>query len=86
MKKIIAYIGSLLAVAALQVSSAAESTVKAWEENVEIPTYVLDAPEAAPIFDCDWSYQPGAALRLSVSAKRQYDAHAQKCNLQSAVS
>ena len=57
MKKIIAYIGSLLAVAALQVSSAAESTVKAWEENVEIPTYVLDAPEAAPIFDCDWSYQ-----------------------------
>lgn len=34
-----------------------EDRVKAWEEPIIIPTYLLNPPEKAPIFDCDWSYQ-----------------------------
>lgn len=52
-----AYILAFCAALALPSSHAAGSEVRAWEEGVEIPTYVLAAPESAPIFDCDWSYQ-----------------------------
>ena len=52
-----AYILAFCAALALTLSHAAASEVRAWEEGVEIPTYVLAAPESAPIFDCDWSYQ-----------------------------
>ena len=31
--------------------------VKAWEGTIDMPTYLLDAPEEAPIFERDWSYQ-----------------------------
>lgn len=31
--------------------------VKMWEGTMELPTYVLDNPEVAPIFERDWSYQ-----------------------------
>ena len=45
-----AYIFAFCALLALGPASAEESAVRAWEEGVEIPTYVLGAPEAAPIF------------------------------------
>ena len=31
--------------------------VKAWEGTIDMPTYLLDDPEEAPIFERDWSYQ-----------------------------
>ena len=31
--------------------------VKAWEGTIDMPTYLLDAPEEAPVFERDWSYQ-----------------------------
>ena len=36
---------------------AQESGVKAWEGELEMPTYIGSAPESAPIFERDWSYQ-----------------------------
>lgn len=38
-------------------TSAQDSAVKIWESTLGIPTYKIDPPETAPIFDCDWSYQ-----------------------------
>ena len=38
-------------------ASAQESEVKAWEGTLEMPTYIGSAPESAPIFERDWSYQ-----------------------------
>lgn len=38
-------------------SSAAQEAVRAWEGTLELPTYLLDPAEKAPIFDRDWSYQ-----------------------------
>lgn len=38
-------------------AKAQDSSVKIWEGTLVLPTYELGAPEAAPIFDCDWSYQ-----------------------------
>ncbi len=38
-------------------SALSASGVKAYEETLEIPTYVLNPAETTPIFDCDWSYQ-----------------------------
>jgi tetratricopeptide (TPR) repeat protein len=38
-------------------TSAQDSAVKVWETTLEIPTYLLDPPVTAPIFDCDYSYQ-----------------------------
>ncbi len=35
----------------------AQTPVKVWEGTLEIPTYKLNPPETAPVFDCDWSYQ-----------------------------
>lgn len=32
-------------------------TVKAYEGKITMPTYLLDSPEQAPIFERDWSYQ-----------------------------
>ena len=31
--------------------------VKIWESTLEIPTYLTNTPEKAPIFQRDWSYQ-----------------------------
>ncbi len=53
-KKLIIYVVLLLF--ALN-TSAQDSFVKVWEGTLEIPTYKLDPPETAPVFDCDWSYQ-----------------------------
>lgn len=36
---------------------AQEAGVKAWEGTIEMPTYIGSAPESAPIFERDWSYQ-----------------------------
>ena len=36
---------------------AQQKEVQVWEEGLEIPTYLINAPETAPIFECDWSYQ-----------------------------
>lgn len=36
---------------------AQETPVKMWEGTIDIPTYLLDDPEVAPIFERDWSYQ-----------------------------
>ena len=36
---------------------AQEDGVKAWEGTIEMPTYIGSAPETAPIFERDWSYQ-----------------------------
>lgn len=38
-------------------TSAQIPSVRIWESTLEIPSYKLNPPEAAPIFDCDWSYQ-----------------------------
>ena len=38
-------------------ASAQEAGVKAWEGTIEMPTYIGSAPETAPIFERDWSYQ-----------------------------
>ena len=37
--------------------SSAQEAVRAWEGTLELPTYLLDPAEKAPIFDRDWSYQ-----------------------------
>lgn len=36
---------------------AQEQEVRAWEDVIELPTYLRDAPEKAPVFERDWSYQ-----------------------------
>ena len=41
----------------LGAASAQEDGVKAWEGTIEMPTYIGSAPETAPIFERDWSYQ-----------------------------
>lgn len=38
-------------------SRAQESSVKVTVGKLELPTYMLDDPETAPIFERDWSYQ-----------------------------
>ncbi|MBQ9893577.1 MAG: DUF5107 domain-containing protein [Bacteroidales bacterium] len=49
----------ILAVSVLSaiIASAQESTVKMWEGKLELPSYILEAPETAPIFDRAYSYQ-----------------------------
>lgn len=37
--------------------SAQAHGVRAWEGTLDLPTYLLDPAEKAPIFDRDWSYQ-----------------------------
>lgn len=37
--------------------SAQDTSVRAWEEDISMPTYLREAPETAPIFERDWSYQ-----------------------------
>ncbi len=54
MKRILV-ITSVMAMLTLSISTYAE--VKAWEGELELPSYQLNAPEKAPIFECDWSYQ-----------------------------
>ena len=43
----------------LSVTLSAQETesVKMWEGTLELPSYIVDAPEVAPIFDRDYSYQ-----------------------------
>ena len=43
--------------AGIATASSAQEPVKAWEGTLELPTYLLDPAEKAPIFDRDWSYQ-----------------------------
>lgn len=55
MKKLIFIIAACLlgGVAA----TAQDDAVKMWEGTLELPSYILDAPETAPIFDRAYSYQ-----------------------------
>lgn len=53
MKKIIMTLAMLAGIAA----SAGAQNVKAWEGTLDLPTYLLDPAEKAPVFDRDWSYQ-----------------------------
>ena len=46
---------SLFACAA--VASSAQEAVRAWEGTIDMQTYIGSAPESAPIFERDWSYQ-----------------------------
>lgn len=46
-----------LAFAIIMTYSANAQEVKAWEEDLELSTYIGSAPEKAPIFERDWSYQ-----------------------------
>lgn len=49
-----------LAIFACAGNAGAQNTkgdVKAWEGTIDMPTYLLDDPEEAPIFERDWSYQ-----------------------------
>ncbi|MBR2609337.1 MAG: DUF5107 domain-containing protein, partial [Bacteroidales bacterium] len=39
------------------IARAQDAGVKAWEGTLEMPTYIGSAPESAPIFERDWSYQ-----------------------------
>lgn len=38
-------------------SGAVEGTVRVWEGTLQLPYYVVDAPETAPVFDRPYSYQ-----------------------------
>ena len=55
MKKILLTISSMFLM--LCAVSAQEAGVKAWEGTIDMPTYIGSAPETAPIFERDWSYQ-----------------------------
>ena len=37
--------------------------VKAWEGTIDMPTYLLDAPEEAPVFERDTPHAIGNAFR-----------------------
>jgi len=56
MRKVPFYIVLLLC-AFFAVNANGNDIVKVWEGTLELPTYLLNAPEAAPIFDRDYSYQ-----------------------------
>lgn len=51
------YVATFLALAVSFVAKAQDVPVKAWEGTIDIPTYLLGAPETAPVFERDWSYQ-----------------------------
>lgn len=51
-KVILSIVLSVLSFAAVHAQG-----VKAWEGTLELPTYLLDPAEEAPVFDRDWSYQ-----------------------------
>lgn len=56
MKKV--FLNALLVLNVFFITKAySDETVKIWEGTLELPTYVLNQPEAAPIFDRDYSYQ-----------------------------
>ena len=42
---------------AVIMSAQENKNVKMWEGTLELPSYIIDAPEVAPIFDRDYSYQ-----------------------------
>ncbi len=47
----------VLAMISLSSLVASAQGVKAYEGKITLPTYLLDPPEQAPIFERDWSYQ-----------------------------
>lgn len=53
MKKII--LSTLILTCAISYAQA--QSVRAWEGTLDLPTYLLDPAEQAPVFDRDWSYQ-----------------------------
>lgn len=53
MKRFLIIIG-LMAIAC---TAAQAQSVKVWEGTLDLPTYLLDPAEQAPVFDRDWSYQ-----------------------------
>lgn len=53
-KRLFTLLAGLLALSML---SAKAQSVKAWEGSLELPTYVLNPAEEAPVFDRMWSYQ-----------------------------
>lgn len=56
MKKIVAVLCVLCAFA-LGLKAQENGGVKMWQGTLDLPTYLVDAPETAPIFDRDYSYQ-----------------------------
>ena len=51
---------AMLMLSAAMFASKAQETgagVRAWEDKITMPTYLLDPAEQAPIFERDWSYQ-----------------------------
>ena len=44
---------------------AQQTAVTAREGTLELPTYVLNAADTAPIFERDWSYQRAAVFFIS---------------------
>lgn len=54
---IIKVLSIVVCIALVQPIYAAGEGVKAWEETLTLPSYKLNPPEIAPVFDCDWSYQ-----------------------------
>ncbi len=72
-----------LIVAALGFSFAGyaqEADVKFWEGTLELPTYKVNPPETAPVFDCDFSYQ---RARRSVYPYAMNDNTTGECSMQS---
>ena len=60
MKHISFILTAMLMLSVVTFASKAQDTgagVRAWEDKITMPTYLLDPAEQAPIFERDWSYQ-----------------------------
>ena len=60
MKHISFILTAMLMLSVVTLTSKAQDTgasVRAWEDKITMPTYLLDPAEQAPIFERDWSYQ-----------------------------
>ena len=57
MKKFLLITALAVCTGALGAQPSKTDVVKAWEGTIDMPTYLLDAPEEAPVFERDWSYQ-----------------------------
>jgi len=65
-------LGALLVTAAPVLTAADAVPVRAWEENIVIPTYLAGAPEPNPMFNLGGASQGDC---LSLPAVRRADAH-----------
>ena len=60
MRHISIILTAMLMLSVVTLSSKAQesgASVRAWEDKITMPTYLLDPAEQAPIFERDWSYQ-----------------------------